>query len=283
MPKKGYDLSFQPKEKRKRSQTLRLMFGFGAILLLLAIASVVALLRDDLVDQVRNAFNPTETTTEQPEDAWVYTGNASFLLCETDDNGQSLRFCALVRAELDGQQLHIFPFSPKAMAPYEGQERSLEQALRSGGIKELKAAVEAITESTIDRFISSGDDGFVKAANYMGSVTVQVEKRIRYRGADFTLTLAEGTQRLQGDMLLRYFRYLGTLKEDSSLAQGELLQRVLETYFSQPMDEKTLENCFNQLVNLLETDITATDFYTRQALLLAVSEKGSQFKMDVKE
>ena len=288
MPKQPYDLEFQPKQRRRRDQMLRFLGGFGVIVMLLGVISVIAVQRDGLLDDFINALRPTEATTEPPE--WTYTGNGLFLLCETDDAGQELRFCALVRADVAGRRFHVFPLSPQAMAPHEGtalgeglSERSLEQALRTGGIKELKAAVEALTESAVDRYIASDDNGFVRAVNLMGSVIVQVDKSIRYHGAAFTLTLAEGTQRLQGDMLLRYFRYLGTLEKGGALAQGELLARVLETYLIGSADAERLESRFNSLMNIWQTDLTVSDFYTRREMLLAILENGEKFVVDVKE
>ena len=283
MPKQPYDLEFQPRQRRRRDQMLRFLGGFCAIVLLLGIVSAIALQRDGLVDQFLGALRPTEESTEPPEGTWTHTGSALFLLCETDEAQQNLRFCALVRADITNRRLHVFPFSPQAMAPYEGNERSLEQALRDGGPKELEAAVEALTEGTVDRWISSGDSDFVKAVNLMGSVTVEVGERIRYRGADFTLTLAQGTQRLQGDMLLRYFRYLGTLEEGGALAQGELLARVLETYLATPADAGQLDARFGTLMNTLQTDVSVSDFYTRMGMLLDILANGDQFVVDVKE
>ena len=283
MPKQPYDLEFQPRQRRQRDQVLRFLGGFCAIVLLLGIVSAIALQRDGLVDQFLGALHPTEASTEPPEGTWTHTGSALFLLSETDEAQRDLRFCALVRADITNRQLHVFPLSPQAMAPYEGGERSLEQALRDGGPKELAAAAEALTEGTVDRWISSGDSGFVRAVNLMGSVTVQVDERIRYRGAAFTLTLAQGTQRLQGDMLLRYFRYLGTLEEGGALAQGELLARVLETYLTVPADYNLLDTRFSSLMNTLQTDISVSDFYTHMEMLLDILANGDQFVIDVKE
>ena len=85
-------------------------------------------------------------------------------------------------------------------------------------------------------------------------------------------------------MLLRYFRYLGTLEEGGALAQGELLARVLETYLTKAMDAQQLEKRFNGLMNVpLDTDISVNDFYTRREMLLAILASGSHFTIDVKE
>jgi len=287
MPKQPYNLEFQPRQRRRRDQVLRFLGGFGVIVLLLGVVSLVAARRDGLLDDFLGALRPTETTTEPPEDAWDYTGGALFLLCETDDAKQELRFCALARVDLARRQVHVFPLSPQAMAPAETGEISLEQALRDGGPKALKDAVEALTEGTVDRYIVSGDSGFIRAVNLLRdstkrSVTVRLEEGVDYNDqAGLSLRLAKGDNPLTGDSLLRYFRYLGTLGEESVPAQGELLARVLETYLTTEIDTQKQEALFNGLMNILQTDISVSDFYTRRDLLAAIPAHG--FTVDVKE
>jgi anionic cell wall polymer biosynthesis LytR-Cps2A-Psr (LCP) family protein len=180
----------------------------------------------------------------------------------------------------------VFPLAPQAGTPYEQGERSLEQALREGGPKEMTAAAEALTEGRIDRWISSTDKAFVQIVNLLGSVKVQVDEGINYNvpGSDFQLILGKGSNTpLSGDQLLRYFRYLGTLGEEGVTAQGALLARVLETYIAKTMDEKQLETTFNKLMNTLQTDVTISDFYTRMGMLLDILASGGEFVVDVKE
>ena len=280
-----YDLEFEPVRRRRKGLVTRFLLGFGAIFLLLVIASAFAMQRDGFLDRfIRTYIRPTETETETQPNQWNYTGSATLLLSQTDAAAQSLRFVFLVRADAAQKSILIFPLSPKAKAPYGGREITLEQALRAGGVKELQAAVEALTESKIDRYITADDAAFTNTVNWMGSVKLQLEQGIRYRG-DFDLTLAKGTSSLSGDMLLRYFRYLGTRKEDPPLAQGELLRMVLETYLvpKNAQGAAALEKKFEELSKRLETDISITDFYTQRDLLLALLAEDGQIQIEVKE
>ncbi|MCL2106351.1 MAG: LCP family protein [Oscillospiraceae bacterium] len=269
----NYNLEFQTREHKKFESFKRWLLGFLAIVLLLVVVSVIMLQRDGLfIDQIIGGyFSTTEPSTEEPEGVWKYSGSAAFLLSETDDNGKSLRFLALLRADIARQHIDIFALSPQAKAPMDGGI-TLEQALRNGGQKQLKAAVEALTESRVDRYISSRDMGFVKAMNTVGSVTVQVEKRIQYRSSEFSITLAEGQQRLQGDLTLRYFRYLGTLGEEGLRKQSELLRSILESCLIPKNAEnpETMQKRFDTLINLMETDISVLDFAGNLELLRAV-------------
>lgn len=287
-----YDLEFQPEQRQKRDQMTRILLGFGAILLLLVIASAFALQKDGFLDRLLgDYFDPTETETAPEEDVWAYKGEARFLLCCTDNAVQKLRFCAVAAFDAETRTIALTPFSAHMKASTGGGGVTLEQALAQGGVKELKTAVEALLGAPIDRYIAGSDNQFVKTindrtANSAGSVPVVLEKSIRYAVGDFTLTLAEGSLRLQGDMLLRYFRYLGTLYKGESPPRGqaELLGQVLETYLTanSGASDAALGKCFDALVNLLQTDISVTDFYAQRELILALLADSGKITITVK-
>ncbi len=275
MPK--YELDFKSRDKRRMEQAGRFLLGFFAIFLLLGVVSVVVMQRSGLLDDILSGGGDTTQTTESAQEStgWQYSGSAVFLLSETDDSGKVLRFVALLRVDAAKRDIGVFPLSPKAKAPMPEGEISLEQALRLGGAKQLKAAVESLTEGRIDRYINSRDAGFTQAVNTMGSVPVQVPQRVEFKSNEFTLTLSAGMNNLPGDRLLRYFRYLG-MQEDGMRLQGELWQLMLKTYLV-PKYADSPENMrqrFEKLVNLVETDINTMDFDAQADMLLSLLQGG---------
>ena len=273
MPK--YDLDFQPAQRRRRDHAVRFLLGFGAVLLLLVVASAIALQQDGFLDNILDRSATTEPEDDTEERVWDHTGAAAFLLCAHDNALQNLHFVMLVQVELEGREIAITPLNPR--------EPGLVQGLREGGPRGLQNAAEALTELRIDRHIAAADSAFVRAINDMGSVTVQVEEGIRFRSPAFSLTLAQGTQRVQGDMLLRYFRYLG-LHEDTLARQGELLKTVLETYLV-PRNAATpemLETRFHALGNVLTTDISVADFFANRELLMDLLAESEQIVIEVR-
>ncbi|MDR2752758.1 MAG: LCP family protein [Oscillospiraceae bacterium] len=273
-----YDLEFRPKEKGRRDFILRFMIGFGSIALLLLVVSAIVLQKDGLIDQILASYRPTEAASEPEQETWPHTGNAVFVLAGTDYTGQKMRFAALVLADAATRQLVVKPLEPRAKLQWNGQETTLEKAVAAHGAKALRPAAEALAGMRVDRYICADDAGFVRAVNRMGSVTVEVPQRIRFNGADFTLTLAAGTQRLQGDMLLRYFRYLGTQKTGAAHAQAVLLAHVLQSCL-QPnaalSTPEALETRYNALADCLQTDISVEDFVNQSALLIALLQDGA--------
>jgi len=279
MPK--YNLDFQPGQRRHRDQVTRFLLGFGAILLLLVIASAFALQRDGFID---NLFDQTTEPETVEEGVWTHTGSAVFLLAGHDNASQTLYFAMLAHVDIEQRGIALFPLNPQAKATVGSREVTLEQALREGGVRNLQTAAEALAGMQVDRFIAGSESAFVRAVNTMGSVIVQVEEGIRYRSQAFTLTLAQGTQRLQGDMLLRYFRYLGTLGEDPPLRQGELLKRVLETYLVTRNAEspEMLEDRFTSLENILNTNVSVSDFFAQRDMMMALLAESDQIVIEVK-
>jgi len=280
-----YDLEFRPARKRRMEMVWRFVAGIFSIALLLAVVSVLALQKDGLIDRlIGTYFDRTEPTEPEDPDAWKHTGSAVFLLSGTGNQKQELRFVFLVRADIAQRKIHIHPLSPTAKAPDGDGDITLEQAQKDGGAKGLKTAVEALTETAVDRYITGTDDGFARAVTIMGAVSIENPARIDYRESSFSITLAQGTQSLQGDMLLRYMRYLGT-RPDGQKMQGEVLGRMLETYLvpANADSPETLERRFNSLVNILQTDITAKEFQAQQILLQALLQSGEQIKFDVRE
>lgn len=281
-----YDLEFQPVRRRRMQMVWRFVAGIASIALLLAVVSVVALQKDGLIDRlVGTYFDPTQPTGPEDPDAWNHTGSAAFLLSGTDNKRQELRFVFLARVDAAKREVHIYPFKPGAKAPDgDAGDITLAQAQKEGGVKRLKSAVEALTETKIDRYITAGDDEFMQAITAMGAVPVEVPARIDYRSEAFDITLGKGGQRLDGYFLLRYMRYLGTL-EDGAEAQGELLGRILETYLVPANGEsaEVLERRYGALVNVLQTDISAMEFQAQQVLLQALLQNSAGISIKVDE
>jgi hypothetical protein len=274
---KKYNLEFQPQHKKRMEFAGRFLLGFGAILLLLGVVSYIALQRDGLIDRILGQFlDPEETTQEVKSETWGYRGTAVFLVSATDNKGKELRFAALLRVDLAKREMRftMLPTREEFRPDAESAEITLEQALEAGGLKQLVSAAQALSGQTIDRYVNSRDLNFIKAVNAMGSVTVQIPERVAYRSEAFNITISEGQQRLSGDLMLRYFRYLDALGTAGLDQQGALLRRTLESYV-QARNESLLEQRFETLVNLLETDCSARDFYDCLPLLQAILRDAS--------
>lgn len=256
--KKQANIEFNPEQRRRRDFFTRFALGFGVLLFVLVVLSAVALQRGDFFDDL---FNRELTTMEAVDpDAWAHTGDATLLIAVHDNSAQHLRMVFLLHANIAQRRFVVEPIT--------AGDGLLDAALRTGGVRSLQQTVDTLTGTPSARYIAARDADFIRWINAMGVVPVQVDERIDHRG-EFTLTLAEGSQRLQGDMLLRYFRYLGT---HSPQAQAQLFAHVLQTYMvpRHAQSNAVLENRFGSLTGNLTTDISHPDFFARRDMLMAL-------------
>jgi hypothetical protein len=270
-------LEFQTATQRRFARTGRFLLGFAAILLVLGTFSFAALYRSGMLDQwFGEPTGPTEATTqEEKSGVWRHTGTATFLLAVTDNDRQDLRLLLLLRADLAERSLRVTALDPGAQAEAGNERGTLRQHLSRGGLKQLTAAAAAAAGIPVDRYVGSREDDFVKAVNLIGSVTVELDKAVRYRSPAFSITLAEGRQRLQGDMLLRYFRYLDTQGAAGRRRQGELFCRMLDSYLM-PANADKAEERFDALINLVQTNISVLDFDGNLAALQDLMRSGDR-------
>jgi len=265
---KKYDIEFQHEKQRRRDQITRFALGFGAILLLLIIASVFVWQREGIFD---NWFSNDPTTTQYPEedsDAWVHRGEGVFLISAHDNSRQNLFFAMLLEVDVTRRHMQVTPLDPQATTTYRGQEVTLEQALQQGGVRSLQNAAVALTQLSIDRYIAADERAFVRYINAMGRIAVNLDEGIDFAADDFRLRLVQGDNPLQGDMLLRYFRYLGI--HENLAQQGELFAQILQTYLV-PRNAQTtamLEARFHSLGDILNTDISVADFFANRDMLM---------------
>jgi len=276
-----YDIEFQPGQRQRKDQITRFVLGFGAILLLLVVASVFVWQREGLLD---NWFSNTEVTqpdANEDPDAWTHTGDTAFLICGHDNARQNLHFVLVLEVDVAQRQFLITPLDPQALAYYRGREITLEEAFVQGGVRGLQNAAEALTTMQIDRYIAASESEFIRYINTMGRVSVQLEQGIDFAG-DFRLRMVQGDNPLQGDMLMRYFRYLGI--HGNFAQQGVLFAQVLATYLV-PRNATTpavLEARFRSLGDILNTDITVADFFAQRDMLMDLMAEHEQIVIETR-
>ncbi len=77
------------------------------------------------------------------------------------------------------------------------------------GAQWVQEAVEGELQMEIPYFVTINFDGFVKLVEALGGVDITVEKRLRYvdHAQNLVIDIPEGTQHMDGEMLLKYVRF----------------------------------------------------------------------------
>ena len=146
---------------------------------------------------------------------------------ETIETGEKeIYFMVLAHADTKQGKIKFCPLPVK---------NSYLQYFELGGVSEICTALEEEYNIKIDRYVSSNENTFALAINYMGGLQYTVSENVTYRTPDLTLILTPGYQTLKGENLLKYLKYF---KEKDLSMQGELFCKMVENYLT----EKNMEN-----------------------------------------
>lgn len=168
---------------------------------------------------------------------------------ETIESGEKeIYFMVLAHADTQQKVIKFCPLQVK---------NTYLQYFEQGGVSEIVSALEKEYNIEIDRYVSSDENTFALAINYMGGLQYTVSENVTYRTPDLTLILTPGYQTLKGENLLKYLKYF---KEKDISMQGELFCRMVENYLTEKNMEKAMQKFKGLMNNLADnTDISYVD------------------------
>jgi LCP family protein required for cell wall assembly len=100
-------------------------------------------------------------------------------------------------------------FPPNLLCYYEGEWKPLRDLYRRGDLTALIAAVEALAEVRVDRYVVVDYADFEALVDALGGVELVVEKNLSYvdQSQDLIIDIPAGKQLLDGRHALQYVRY----------------------------------------------------------------------------
>lgn len=248
-------LKFKTTERENASKRRRFIVGFIAIVLVLAVASVAT--------YVRERKNPD---SEKPSDSGMNTlpqtkmkEEVSLLFVGTSTNDNTPLFAAFIKFDTKDSKFTVIPVTVFD--------------IRADKSQELANNISAEKDIPIDRYIVVNEKNFKNFVGVFGAFETEIKHTIDYKGEDFSLNLISGKQKLTGDKLFRYVRYLGLDGKDDALKkQGELIADFLSQNLNEANASKG-EDLFSSLINSAESDITIVDFSKYKDWLAEVSKE----------
>lgn len=193
------------------------MLVFGTITLVYLSSKVDAFNFDRIMTIFEKDTAEGSLPSGKTGDATVlFMSISSSATVETGD--KEIYFLVLAKASADDGKVKICPLQIKD---------SYLQSYKSGGENEVVNAVSRDYGIKIDRFVSSNENTFALAINYMGGLEYTVPERIEYRTADLTLILTPGRQTIKGESLLKYLKYY---KQKDLSGQANLFCAMVENY-----------------------------------------------------
>ncbi|MBQ8228739.1 MAG: LCP family protein [Clostridia bacterium] len=223
---------FNPVRVQKKGRWKFFLLGFVAFILVFGSGTLVYLSSkvDNLsIDKIMSSFE------KEFQDDSAYSGKegeatilfTSISSSETAETGKKeMYFLVLAKVNASDGSIKICPLEVKD---------SYIQSYESGGENEVMNAVSKDCNIKIDRFVSSDENTFALAVNYMDGLEYNVPERVEYRTKDLTLILTPGRQTIKGESLLKYLKYF---KEKGLSGQADLFCAMVEDYII----EENMEN-----------------------------------------
>ena len=246
-------------EKNVRSLRFkRFAAAFSCFFILLAGISFLLLLSHYDFDLSSITSPESEQTTEVETTlppAPQVEGVRSYLLFSTADSSNTVRFAAIVTADMNSKSLTVKGLDTSAVVAVTGCTGTFEQQLDYGGNPQLVLAAEKLSGISIDKFVRSTDSKFKSIINYVGGIEATVEKAIDIRTPELTAIIAAGKQTMTGDTTLKYMRSF----EGQPQKQAELISSMIEQKLTAANLTKA-DSYYTKIINLAESDISVVDF-----------------------
>lgn len=195
---------------------------------------------------------------------------------QTAESGKKeIYFLVLANADMKDKTVRFCPLPVKD---------SYVEAYESGSESGVCDAVAKEYNTEIDRYVSSNENTFALAINYMGGLRYNVPQRVEYRTKDMTLILTPGEQTIKGESLVKYLKYC---KENDIARQGDLFCAMLNQYVT----EENMENAMTLYKGVLEelgtnsniSYVDTADNLNNIKLIAAKKDKKAQTVSEIKD
>lgn len=270
----GYYIVRNDKKKNKKFTYLKAIITLLIIVFVLFAGFVAySFLQDydfDFKSAFMNLFYDSEEKGEIEESEVITKGKVNFFVTLTEDKQKSVYVFLMVQADMYNDIFKVSSFPPELRV---SNGETLEEVFLSSGINRAIQIVNKDLDIEIDRYIITESKNFIKTANLLGKLTVDLEEDILYDGDDFSISFKSGNIELTGANIIQLMRYpnwsAGRLRQYDF--QSEITGEMLSQYINSRNFDKG-EALFNELVNLSDTNISIADYKSSEANLKEISE-----------
>lgn len=146
--------------------------------------------------------------------------------------------------------------------------QKMSDIYNSGGIIDLKNAVEEVYEIKIDRYLSMKNNGVEILCDWLGGVSYEVPNNLK--------GLNDGVQYLSSEFIVKLIGNTRLTEEARSQINVDVLSEMInQTTGGRVAD--SLEYTFTTIINCSESNITKIDFDNQQAAINYMFDSGKFF------
>jgi anionic cell wall polymer biosynthesis LytR-Cps2A-Psr (LCP) family protein len=197
----------------------------------------------------------------------------TLLVIGAEEAGAPAGSFVVLRFDPVGNKVTVAALPPETVVSLKGREETLYDAYRFGGALYLKDALAGRLNLTIDRYARINREGFILAAEAVGSIEFELEEPVTIKEGAVPVTLKAGLQLLDGRKVAGLISREGLSSQErcritSALAAAVIGQRI------DVVKSTLIDKIFETVINLIDSDITYADYELRKAA--AIHMAGSE-------
>lgn len=205
---------------------------------------------------------------EPPEEM---VDKTNILVIGQSDDADYMRYYMLIQVNMEMGTLGICSLPTQVSLG----NTMLTDVFRKSGGTAAKDALASYLGIRIDRYVAIEDSNFKKVISKLGQTTYSFADKIKFStsGADaYAVRIQPGEQDLNGEQLLKLFRYSGEELKDFKL-QNELVAAGINGILNEENFVKS-ETLFNAFINYVDTDVIVADYTEKKDVLEALCTPG---------
>ena len=181
----------------------------------------------------------------------------------------------LMRSIPKDKKLMFLGLPTNMITVIDGVQRSLSGSYKAGGVSAAKEFIEIIFGITIDRYMKFDGAALRKACDMIGGVNYPVKVQMSGFNSDGS------EQYLSGEQIEKFITY--SMFDEGEVQRAYIASSVISDMINQADGKRLadgLDNSFNTIINMVDSDITAVDYKKRKTAIknmLSRSESISRF------
>ena len=145
------------------------------------------------------------------------------------------------------------PISNSTLSTYENSVDTIGNIYLKNGVSGVRSAVENTFEISVDRYIKLNEQSFQKICDILGGVNYYIPADVR--------GFNKGQMYLSSKQIQSLITHYEFNDDDRCYVVGSLVTSMLSQAMGDRVAEN-LDNSFNNLINIMDTDVTTIDFKT---------------------
>jgi hypothetical protein len=250
------------RKKKKKKKGIAIPFLVTILVSLIVIGVPVFKFYQQLTDKsdVEEDSNSLGTYVPKADDS----ATILFILDLDDTDGQDTFM--LFRAMPVIDTFACVPIANSTLSTYDNTADTIENIYLKNGVSGVRSAVESTFETKIDRYIKLNEQSFQKICDILGGVNYYIPADVKGYN--------QGQMYLSSKQIQDIITHYEFNDDDRCYVVGSLITNMLTQTMGDRVAEN-LDNSFNALINIMDTDVTTIDYQD--------SEKAIEYMFNSKE